>query len=134
MLSSCEITYACSTPLSSACVTQAPPNLVLDYLTNLWKHLDLWRNVVCLFCLSHWDFSIHNAFSHTLCTIGKLLMSIGASSWFCQVGFIMFWPIQWRNYWILNNLFMNNSFKSKLNFIREFGPALDIVRHSISKI
>ncbi len=89
----------------------------------------------CLFVL----FICHIETSQTMVPFVTLFVPLESSWWICvhQVGFVKLvsycFDLQWRSYWILNNLFMNNSFKSKLKFTREFGPTLDIVRHSISK-
>jgi hypothetical protein len=45
----------------------------------------LLRNIVCLFCLSCWNMSSHDAPCQTLGIIGKPLMSRGAPRWFNNV-------------------------------------------------
>jgi hypothetical protein len=96
-------------------------------------HIYLWRKVVCWFCLfaclPHWDLSNYGASCHTLGTIGKPSMSRGALSWFHNG---LTYGGEVIEYWII---FIENSFKSKLKFIGEFGCPLDIVgKSSVSKI
>jgi hypothetical protein len=96
-------------------------------------HIYLWWKVVCWFCLfaclPHWDLSNYGASCHTLGTIGKPSMSRGALSWFHNG---LTYGGEVIEYWII---FIENSFKSKLKFIGEFGCPLDIVgKPSVSKI
>jgi hypothetical protein len=65
------------------------------YLINIYKYFDLtltkiksilnaWLTIqisFVMFCLSHWYFPNLNALHHVLGTIGKPLMSRGASRW-----------------------------------------------------
>jgi hypothetical protein len=78
------------------------------------KQIYLWKKVVCLFCLSPWDFLNHGA---SCCAFG-----IFKSLWWARVhlvGFIMFWPTMEKSLNI-EQIFIEILFELKLKIIGNF--------------
>jgi hypothetical protein len=71
----------------------------------------MWRKIVCLFCLSHWDLPNHGTFHHALNMIGKPVISKGALRWFVNVNN---YNARIINYWVFSKKFnkLNKIFKN----------------------
>jgi hypothetical protein len=104
-------------------------NVVLTHIALMksyyWHHICLLRKVVCLFCLSHWDLSIHVVPTMLMVWCEKPLISRGVLRWFLNVWMYGAWGIEcWT---ILSLKFQKNK---KLKILGKLGHALDIVRKS----
>jgi hypothetical protein len=68
------------------------------------SNIYLWKKVVYLICLSHWNLPNDGAYCHALGVVGKFSMNKGVSSWFHNVS-------TYSEKVIENNVFIENSFK-----------------------
>jgi hypothetical protein len=98
--------------LSSACKYFCP------YFIGRFAKIYLWKTVVCLFCLLSWDLPNHGTFWYHW----KALNEQGCIKLVTQFSTYGEKTIE---YW--EKKFIEHSFKSKLNFIWEFGHALGMI-------